>query len=146
MVTGIGIENAITSPIHILTDSASARLLAISPVNIQNKYSRHIEQRIHWFRELVRKKELVILHIPGNLNPSDCFTKCLGKKKFNECSQVLLHGDDRNLLSKISINKALVGIFESKTELYEMLLSVLDEKDTVDRFECDSNLHIHDSK
>ena len=54
MVTGIGIESAIISPIHILTDSASARLLAISPVNIQNKYSLHIEQRIHWFRELVR--------------------------------------------------------------------------------------------
>ena len=145
MVTGIGIEKAITSPIHILTDSASARLLAISPVNIQNKYSRHIEQRIHWFRELVRAKQLVILHIPGNSNPSDCFTKCLAKKKFNECSQVLLHGDDRNLLSNLSINATMIDTYDSKKEIYEMLMSVIEDHD--ERWEgCDAYLHIHDGK
>ena len=111
LVVGMGIESACTTPIHMLTDSESAMNLAKSPVNIQNKYSRHIEQRVHWFRELIRDKRLVVLHIPGSRNPSDCFTKCLAIKKFDGCRAVLLHGDDRNLLSYMTINSCEVGTY-----------------------------------
>ena len=93
----------------------------------------------------MRAKQLVILHIPGNSNPSDCFTKCLAKRKFNECSQVLLHGDDRNLLSNLSITATMIDTYDSKKEIYEMLMSVIEDHD--ERWEgCDAYLHIHDGK
>ena len=132
LVVGMGIEVVCTTPIHILTDSEAAKNLANSPVNIQNKYSRHIEQRVHWFRELVRDKRLVILHIPGNRNPSDCFTKCLAIRKFDSCRSVLLHGDDRNLLTYMTINSSDLGTYSKfnkngNTGMYEVLLSVIEE-------------------
>ena len=59
-------------------------------------------------------------------------------KKFDECSQVLLHGDDRNLLSKLSIIATII-------DAYEMLMSVIEKHNN--RWDsCDEYLHMHDSK
>ena len=89
----MGVEVAVCEPVFILTDSASARHLAHSDVSIINKYSKHIEQRVHWFRELVKNKQLCIAHIPGDQNTSDIFTKCVSYKLFTKYRKELLQGD-----------------------------------------------------
>ena len=93
LVANMGVEVAVCEPVFILTDSASARHLAHSDVSIINKYSKHVEQRVHWFRELVRSKQLCIAHIPGDQNTSDIFTKCVSGKLFAKYRKELLHGD-----------------------------------------------------
>ena len=51
---------------------------------------------------------------------------------------VLLHGDDRKLLSKLSINAPII-------DLHEMLMSVIEKHNN--RWDtCDEYLHKHDSE
>ena len=97
LVGDMGLEMAIYDPIVILTDSRSAQHIANSPVAQVNKYSRHISQRVHWFRELIRDGVIRVYHTPGSDNPADIFTKVLGKFKFKKCRDSLLKGDRRKL-------------------------------------------------
>ena len=97
LVGDMGLEMAIYEPIVILTDSRSAQHIANSPIIQVNKYSRHISQRVHWFRELIRDGTLRVHHTPGDENPADIFTKVLGKIKFRKCRDSLLKGDKRVL-------------------------------------------------
>ena len=93
LVADMGVEVAVCEPVFILTDSVSAKHLAHSDVSIINKYSKHIEHRVHWFRELVRNKEICVAHIPGDQNTSDIFTKCLSRALFARYRRELLNGD-----------------------------------------------------
>ena len=92
----MGLEQAIYDAMVILTDSRSAMHIANSEVTQINKYSKHISQRVHWFRELIRDGSLRVNHLPGKSNVADIFTKCLGRKHFVECRDKLLHGDHSN--------------------------------------------------
>ena len=96
LVSDMGIELAYYEPVVILTDSQSARNIANSPINAISKYSKHIEQRVHWFRELIRAGTLRVNFIPGNENIADIFTKCLAKPKFRMFRDRLMQGDFRN--------------------------------------------------
>jgi hypothetical protein len=96
LVSDMGIELAYYEPVVILTDSQSARNIANSPINAISKYSKHIEQRVHWFRELIRAGTLRVNFIPGNENIADIFTKCLAKPKFRVFRDRLMQGDFRN--------------------------------------------------
>ena len=97
LVADMGLETAIYEPIVILTDSKSAQQIANSDVARVNKYSKHISQRVHWFRELIRDKVIRVNHLPGEDNQADIFTKVLGKTKFRKCRDRLLQGDRRVL-------------------------------------------------
>ena len=79
----------------ILTDSQSAQNLANSTVDLNNKYSRHILQRVSWFKELIRDGSIRVNFIPGQDNIADIFTKILGRLKFKQFRYSLQHGDRR---------------------------------------------------
>ena len=97
LVSDMGLEMAAYEPIVILTDSRSAQNIANSHIAQVNKYSKHISQRVHWFRELIRDGVIRVNHTPGDENPADIFTKILGKVKFRKCRDSLLNGDKRQI-------------------------------------------------
>jgi hypothetical protein len=99
LATDMGVEMAYYRPIVILSDSASAITIAESPVQVINKYSKHIERRVHWFREQIRDGTLQVKFVPGTNNIADLFTKCLGKVVFRKYRDSLLKGDFRVLES-----------------------------------------------
>jgi hypothetical protein len=55
--------------------------------------SKHIERRVHWFREQIRAGTLRVQHVPGTDNMEDLFTKCLGVQVFQKYRDSLLRGD-----------------------------------------------------
>ena len=67
-------------PLVVKTDSLSGKML-LEASDLQRK-SRHIEIKVYWLRELMDRKVLLLSHLPGTLNPADCFTKCLPTQKF----------------------------------------------------------------
>ena len=67
-------------PLVVKTDSLSGKML-LEASDLQRK-SRHIEIKVYWLRELMDRKVLLLSHVPGTLNPADCFTKCLPTQKF----------------------------------------------------------------
>jgi hypothetical protein len=97
LVTDMGLEEAHYRPIVILSDSASAITIAESPAHVINKYSKHIERRVHWFREQIRDGTLKVKHVQGTDNIADLFTKCLGQVVFKRYRDSLLRGDFRVL-------------------------------------------------
>jgi hypothetical protein len=97
LITDMGLELAYYEPIVILSDNKSAINISQSPVTVINKYSKHVQQKIHWFKEYIRNGTLRILFVPGDSNPADLFTKCLAKGKFIPYRDVVLHGDNREL-------------------------------------------------
>lgn len=97
LITDMGLELAYYEPIVILSDNKSAINISQSPVTVINKYSKHVQQKIHWFKEYIRNGTIRILFIPGDNNPADLFTKCLAKGKFIPYRDVVLQGDNREL-------------------------------------------------
>ena len=97
LISDMGLELSITHPIVILSDSRSAIAIASSPVGQVSKHSKHIEQRIHWFKELVVNDKLSIRFIAGEHNIADIFTKNLPYSKFIKFRDSLLQGDHRDL-------------------------------------------------
>ena len=67
-------------PLVVKTDSLSGKML-LEASDLQRK-SRHIEIKVYWLRELMDRKVLLLSHVPGTLNPADCFTKCLPLRSF----------------------------------------------------------------
>ena len=97
LISDMGVELSITHPIVILSDSRSAIAIATSPVGQVSKHSKHIEQRIHWFKELVVNGKLSVRFIAGEHNIADIFTKNLPAPKFIKFRTSLLEGDQRDL-------------------------------------------------
>ena len=95
LVSGLGVLLAYCEPVVILTDSQSAMNLAQSGDHRSNKYSRHIQQRVCWLRELIQDGSIRLAFTEGNDNTADIFTKVLGDKKFKRFRKKLLHGDRR---------------------------------------------------
>lgn len=97
LVGDMGLDVSLALPIVILSDSQSALNIASSPVGSVSKYSKHIDQRVHWFKELIQNGKLNVRFIPGDDNIADIFTKNLPSSKFIKFRDSLLHGDFRNL-------------------------------------------------
>ena len=97
LMSDMGLELSHCKPVVILCDSKSAITIAESPAHIMNKYSKHIERRVHWFREQIRDGTLRVQHVPGTDNIADLFTKCLGAVAFKKYRDSLLRGDFRVL-------------------------------------------------
>ena len=85
-------------PLVVKTDSLSGKML-LEASDLQRK-SRHIEIKVYWLRELMDRKVLLLSHVPGTLNPADCFTKCLPTQKF------LFY---RNMLGFVKIDFSLIS-------------------------------------
>lgn len=93
----MGVEVACFEPIVILSDSKSAINISTNPIGVVSKYSKHILQKVHWFREHIKEGTLRILHIKGTENVADIMTKCLGRPTFLGLREKLLRGDFRTL-------------------------------------------------
>ena len=85
-------------PLVVKTDSLSGKML-LEASDLQRK-SRHIEIKVYWLRELMDRKVLLLSHVPGTLNPADCFTKCLPTQKF------LFY---RNMLGFVKVDFGLIS-------------------------------------
>ena len=85
-------------PLVVKTDSLSGKML-LEASDLQRK-SRHIEIKVYWLRELMDRKVLLLPHVPGTLNPADCFTKCLQTQKF------LFY---RNMLGFVKVDFSLIS-------------------------------------
>ena len=95
LLADMGVLMAYCEPIVILTDSQSATNLATKTMTPANKYSRHIQQRVCWLRELIQDGSVRLAFTPGDQNIADIFTKVLANAKFKQFCDELLHGDRR---------------------------------------------------
>ena len=71
----------------LFCDNKSTVALTKDPVF--SARSKHIEVRYFFIRELVRKQELKALHIYGEENPADIFTKPLLKERHQKLVKML---------------------------------------------------------
>ena len=85
-------------PLVVKTDSLSGKML-LEASDLQWK-SRHIEIKVYRLRELMDRKVFLLSHVPGTLNPADCFTKCLPTQKF------LFY---RNMLGFVKVDFSLIS-------------------------------------
>jgi len=93
LLRDVGLEMTWYEPFVLYSDSKSALAIAKSKVAIVNKYSKHVERRVHWFRELVRAKVMDVKFVKGTENIADIFTKCLPMRTFRQFREKLLYGD-----------------------------------------------------
>ena len=74
-------------PIPLCGDNQGSIFLASNPV--QEKRIKHIDLRHHYIREIVRSKQVELFFIEGAENPTDLFTKNLGRVKFQKFREQL---------------------------------------------------------
>ncbi len=85
----IGYDMSRPSP--LLVDNLSAIQVAKHPEH--QSTMKHVHRAYHWIRDHIDRKLISVSHIPGDLNPTDIFTKPLGQLKFLRFRDMLgLHG------------------------------------------------------
>ena len=67
-------------PVLICGNNQGSIFIASNPVT--EKWSKHIDIRYHYIREVVERKFTEIFFIEGDKNPADLLTKHLGSVKF----------------------------------------------------------------
>jgi len=67
-------------PITLYSDNKACIAIAHNPV--QHKYTKHIDVRLHFVRELIQRSVLDVQYIQTGLNIADIFTKGLASKLF----------------------------------------------------------------
>ena len=67
-------------PVQICGDNQGSIFIASNPVT--KKWSKHIDIRYHYIREVVERKFTEIFFSNGDKNPADILTKNLGSVKF----------------------------------------------------------------
>jgi hypothetical protein len=72
----------ILAPIPLCGDNQGSIFLASNPV--QEKRIKHADIRYHYIREVIRSKKIELFFIEGSENPTDLFTKNLGRIKFQK--------------------------------------------------------------
>jgi len=77
LLSELGINLA---PIPLCGDNQGSIFLSSNPV--QEKRIKHIDLRHHYIREVIRDKKIELFFIEGAENPTDLFTKNLGRIKF----------------------------------------------------------------
>ena len=90
LVADLGIEHSAYEPVTIFSDNQSAIHIASQPIT--HKHSRHIDRRLHWIKEHIRKGSIRVLFVATNDNVSDSMTKALAKSIFQKHRDSLLDG------------------------------------------------------
>ena len=70
----------VPTPVHVYTDSKSARDLSYNPVH--HDRTKHIDIAYHRIREFILDGTIVVCHISGINNPADIFTKNVSSSVF----------------------------------------------------------------
>ena len=60
----------------------TTKVIFLLPVTVQGNRTKHIDIRYHFICDLVSAKEVDLMFVPGEMNPTDMFTKNLAKVKF----------------------------------------------------------------
>ena len=76
------IGHKIDGAIEVCTDSKSAYDLCHRYTSAQG--SRHIDRKVFKMRELRGAGIVNVIHIPGDSNPADLFTKILSRQPFEK--------------------------------------------------------------
>jgi len=74
-------------PSLLLVDNKSTIQVAKHPEH--QSTMKHVHCTYHWIHNLVNQKQITVSHIPRNENPTDIFTKPLGKLKFMKFQAML---------------------------------------------------------
>ena len=77
MIEELGIK---LKAIPIYSDNQGSIFIASNPV--QESRTKHIDIQYHYICEVVSAKKVELMFVPGEMNPTDMFTKNLGKIKF----------------------------------------------------------------
>ena len=67
-------------PVPICGDNQGSIFIASNPVT--EKWSKHIDIRYHFIREVIERKLVEVFFINRDKNPADLLTKNLGSVKF----------------------------------------------------------------
>lgn len=73
--------------IDLHVDNQSSIMLATQPT--YGRKTRHIELKWHYVRDLVQKKEIVLVKVPTEDNPADLLTKPLTRKRIDKLSALI---------------------------------------------------------
>ena len=104
----------ICEPAKLYSDSKSGLAIAQN-ANMNFKYSKHIDIRHMFIREVLSKGELETIFIRGIRNlPSDGMTKPFGKKKFQEVRDALNGITDVTELPEEERETSLDGLFRDE--------------------------------
>jgi hypothetical protein len=88
VVTFLG-HDVMSSPIEVHTDSKAAYDLCHRFTTSTN--SRHIDRKMFKMRELRGAGRVNVVHIPGETNPADLFTKILSRQPFEKHRKTVLN-------------------------------------------------------
>jgi len=81
----LGYDMSCPSP--LLVDNKSAIQVTKHPEH--QSAMKHVHRAYHWIRDQVERKQIAVSHIPGDENPTDIFTKPLGRLKFTKFRSML---------------------------------------------------------
>ena len=73
--------------VPIYDDNQGSIFIASNPV--QESHTKHINIWYHFIHDLVSAKEVDLMFVPGEMNPTDMFTKNLAKVKFTKFQEEL---------------------------------------------------------
>ena len=68
--------------IPIYGDNQGAIFIASNAM--QESCTKHIDIQYHYIRELINAKQVELMSVPGEMNPTDIFTKNLMRVKFTQ--------------------------------------------------------------
>ena len=109
-IVELGFE--LNKPVIIYSDNKSCIAIARN-ANINFKYSKHIDVRQMFIREIIAKGDISVLYVKTNLNISDGLTKPLGKANFRKFRDELT--GNVNVVGEITtdeIETSLAQVFE----------------------------------
>ena len=102
-LTDIGLPP--NTPTTINTDSLSA--IALTKDAQFHSRSKHIDIRHHFIRDVLERKEVVLSHVPGEVNPADALTKALPRPR------------SEGLLYQLKGSTGRRGVVQGEEELLE---------------------------
>jgi len=82
----MGFEKYVRTPINVFCDNQSA--IELSKNAVCHKRSKHIDISLHFTRQLVEDKEIIIRYLQTDLMPADILTKTLPKCKHSRCVEM----------------------------------------------------------
>jgi hypothetical protein len=88
--------------VPLFSDNQAA--IAISHNPVSHKYTKHIDIRAHFVRELVERKFVQVLYVESAKNVADIFTKALAKSLFRQ---------HRDALTGFKLHPGFKGVSES---------------------------------
>ena len=84
------ISIGITGPTVLFEDNLSAQALAMRDSNEHSDWTKHIDVRYHFIRQLIKSQQVDIKHISTTHQLAEIFTKDLDKVRFHLFASAIL--------------------------------------------------------